>query len=159
MIKFDDSQLTISAGKAPLIIRILLALVLLILILLPIAIVIFSLAYGMGLKLGVLLSFILCWGVAFYLLRLILWNSYGQEILILNPDKIIYLADYKLFKDGREEIGTKDLEMEIVYGGKFGKTLGRLILKSETTLIETVLQVPITELEELISKIEMRYNK
>ena len=159
MIEFNDSQLSILATKAPLIIRIVLALALLALILIPIAVTIVILTWFDGLELGIVFSFILCWGVGFYLLRLILWNSFGRETLILNPDKIIYLADYRLFKDGREEIGTKNLEMEVIYGVKSNKPSGRLMLKSNTTSIETVLQVPISELEELISKIETRYNK
>ena len=158
-ININDSKLTISAKKPPLLIRIVLALFLLILFLIPLAGTVFSLTYADGLQIGLIFSFILFWGVGFYLLRLILWNSFGQEVLTMNSEKILYFADYRLYKVGRQEIGTKGLVTEIIYDDEPNKSLGRLILKNKAMMIETVLQAPINELEELKSELETRYNK
>ncbi len=155
-IEIDGLQLTISTKKAPLFIRIVLTLILCILTLIPIAATFFILIYGDGPHIGIAFSFILCWGIGFYLLRVILWNAVGREILILAPEKISYIADYLLFKDARQEIPTKDLGIEIIYEDE---PAGRLRLKSKSTSIETVLQTPIAELEELKNELKTRYNK
>jgi len=39
-----------------------------------------------------------------YLVRLFLWNTYGKEIIFEENQSIVYLADYKWFKDGRQEV-------------------------------------------------------
>ena len=157
-IEINGSQLTISAKKAPIFIRVVLTLILSILILIPLAVTFFVLTFGDGPHIGIAISYIICWGLGFYLLRVILWNSVGREILTLDPEKITYLADYKLFKDGRQEITTKDLETEIIYEDEPNQPFGRLRLKSKSTSIETVLQTTIAELEELKKEIKTRYN-
>ena len=157
-IEINGAQLTISTKKAPVFIMITLTLLLSILTLIPIAVTFFVYTYGDGPHIGIAFSFILCWGVGFYLLRVTLWNSVGREILTLNPEKISYIADYKLFRDGRQEITTKDLETEIIYEDKPNKPLGRLRLKNKTTSIETTIQTTLTEMEELINEIKTRYN-
>lgn len=157
-IEINGSQLTISTKKAPVFIRIVLTLILSILTLIPLAVTFFVLTYGDGPHIGIAFSFILCWGVGFYLLRLTLWNSVGREILTLAPEKISYIADYRLFKDGRQEITTKDLETEIIHEDEPDKSFGRLRLKNKSTSIETVLTTTIAELEELKNEIKTRYN-
>ena len=158
-IEISGSQLTIFTKKTPVFIRIVLTLILTILTLIPLAATFFVLTYGDGPHIGIAFSFILCWGVGFYLLRVTLWNSVGREILKLEPKKISYIADYRLFKDGRQEISTTDLETEIIYEDEPNKPIGRLRLKNKTTSIETVIQTKITELEELEKEIKTCYNK
>lgn len=158
-IEINGSQLTISTKKAPLFIRIVLTLILFILTLIPLAVTFFVLTYGDGPHIGIAFSYLLCWGVGFYLLRVTLWNSVGREILTLDPEKISYIADYRLFKYGRQEIPIKDLETEIIYEDEPNKPIGRLRLKSTTSSIETAIQATIAELEELKNEIKTRYNK
>ncbi|MEZ7837770.1 MAG: hypothetical protein QMB13_00440 [Flavobacteriales bacterium] len=157
-IHIEGNQLTISARKTPLFVRIVLTVFLVSLVLIPLAVTFFSLTYGDGPHIGIVFSFVLCWGVGFYLLRIVLWNSVGKEILTLNPETVTYVADYKLFKDGRKEISTSELVTEIIYEDEPNKPLGRLRLRSDLTSIETVLQTTIVELEELRKEIRTRYN-
>lgn len=157
-IEIKGSQLTISVKKAPIFIRVVLTLILAILILIPLAVTFFMLTYGDGPHIGIAIIYLLCWGSGFYLLRVTLWNSAGREILTLHPDKISYIADYRFFKDGRQEINIKDLETEIIYEDEPKKTFGRLRLKNKSTFIETVVQTTITELEEIINEIKKHYN-
>ena len=157
-IEINGSQLIISVKKAPDFIRIVLTMILSILILIPLAVTFFFLTFGDGPHIGIALSFILCWGVGFYLLRTTLWNSVGREILTLNPEKISYIADYRLFNDRRQEITTSDLKTEIIHEGGPDKPAGRLRLRNQSTSIETVLQTSITELEEIRNEIKTRYN-
>ena len=155
-IKIQGSQLSISVRKAPLIIRVILTLVLAVLVLIPFGAIIFALIEQSGPHIFMAFMFFVFWGAAFYMLRVILWNSVGREVLTLNPDKIVYIADYKHFKDGRQEISTEDLEVGIIHTNE-SDLVGRLVLKSPTKMIQTVVWAPLTELEELITAIEMRY--
>ena len=41
---------------------------------------------------------------AIYFVRLILWNSFGKEIITFEKDKLSYVSDYRYFKDGKQEI-------------------------------------------------------
>lgn len=156
-INIEGNQLTISARKTPLFIRIMLTLFLVIIALIPIAVTIFTLTYGDGPHIGIAFSYLLCWGVGFYLLRIVLWNSVGKEILILNPETVSYVADYKLFKDGRKAIPTRELQTEIIYEDEPNRALGRLMLISNLTSIETVLLTTIEELEEVRKVIKTHY--
>lgn len=157
-IKLNSSQLIISVKKAPIFIRIILMLFLTVLILIPVAVMFFVLNYGDGFHIGIALSFILCWGVGFYILRVTLWNMVGREVLTLNPERILYIADYRLFKDRRQEITTENLETEIIYENELNKSFSRLRLKNKSTNIETVIPTKITELEEIRNEIKIRYN-
>ncbi len=158
-IKIEESQLIISGGRAPVFILFCLGVILFMLIIMPIAAAIFILTYGDGPHIGIAFSFILCWGVGFYVLRITLWNSVGREILTLDPEHITYIADYRLFKDGRKEISTRTLVTEIIYEDESSEQLGRLRLRNNSTSIDTVLQATITDLEEFKSEIKRRYNK
>jgi|SRR5690606_31507376 len=154
----DDNRLIISARKSPIFIRIVLMTFLVLITLIPIAVTIFVLKSGEGPFIGIVFSFILCWGIGFYLLKLTLWNSVGREILSLETEKISYVADYRLFKDGRKEIEIRDLETEVIHEEQSDKPLGRLRLKTKSNSLETVLQMTISELEELRTEIKTHYN-
>lgn len=157
-VHIEGNQLTISAKKSPLFIRLILTGLLLFSAFIPLFATYFTLTHGDGPHIGIVLSFILGWGVGFYLLRMTLWNSVGREILTLNSNSISYIADYKLFKDGQTEIGTTNLMTEIIYEDEPNIPLGRLRLINDSTFIETVLQTTIEELEEIKTEIKARYN-
>lgn len=57
-------------------------------------------------KAGFIFSIVIFWWVAYYLLKLILWNLYGKEILGTQNDKLFRIIDYKNFQ-------TKDLLPQI----------------------------------------------
>ncbi|MBQ0769450.1 MAG: hypothetical protein KBT58_09170 [Bizionia sp.] len=154
----DDNQLIISTRKSPIFIRIVLTTFLVLIASIPIAVTIFVLKSGEGPFIGIVFSFLLCWGIGFYLLKLTLWNSVGREILSMETDKISYVADYRLFKDGRKEIEIKDLETELIHKEQSDNPLGRLRLRTKSNSLETVLQMTISEVEELRKEIKMRYN-
>lgn len=126
--------------------------------LIPILATVFLIWSGIGLHFGLLISYILFWGGGYYLLRLVLWNLYGQEIFTLKKDKITYIADYKLFKDGRQEIGLKNLTTEIIYKDEPNNPVGRIQLNSDAITIASVINTKITELEKIEEKIKTCYN-
>lgn len=157
-IEISGSKLTISVKKSPLVIRIVLSVVLLIMVLIPLLATYIVLTVGDGFHIGLAFSFLLFWGLGFYMLRIILWNSVGREILLLGDDNIEYNADYGLFKDGRKKIETNQLATEIIYEDEPDNPVGRLRLNSDTTAIESVIKTRLAELKELEKEIKTRYN-
>ena len=153
-----NNRIIIKGKKTSLLIILILTFVLVISGLIPIAATIFVLSIGIGLHFGLVISYLLFWGGGYYLLRIVLWNTYGQEILTLDNEKIYYVADYKYFKDGRQEIESKNLTTEIIYEDEPNKPVGRLRLMNKNTTIETVLQSNLKELDKIEEKIKTCYN-
>lgn len=153
----SDSSVTIFVKKSPLLIRLVLSVVLAIMILIPLWASYLVLSAGDGLHIGLVFSFLFFWGLGFYMLRILLWNSVGREILILGNEKIEYIADYGFFKDGRKEIETNQLATEIIYEDDSNNTVGRLRLTSNNESIESVVKIRFAELKELQKEIIARY--
>lgn len=55
------------------------------------------------LNFGIIITTIILWSSSFYLLRLFLWNKYGQEVFLYSHHKINYYHDYKFFKLNQKE--------------------------------------------------------
>ncbi|MCC5916616.1 MAG: hypothetical protein JJU02_04740 [Cryomorphaceae bacterium] len=77
--------------------------------------------------------------------------------MTLKQDKILYIADYRLFIDGKQEIEVNNLEAEIIYKSDSNDQMGTLRLKNNATMIETVAQASVSDLDEIKNKILMRY--
>lgn len=157
-IQITDNRITIQGAKSPLFIRIVLAIIIFINGLIPFVFIFFMLTDGDGLNFVIIVPIIIFWGAGLYLLRVLLWNTYGKEILDLDDSRIQYLADYKFFKDSRKELNTDGLEIEIIYEDKMKLEKGRLRIKNSKNKIETVLQLKLTDLKILSEKIKTRYN-
>lgn len=150
-IKFDNNLLVIEIEQVPTGIKFILTFLLAICILIPI-IVTYVFFYS-GLRIGILISYAFFWGIGFFFLRFVLWNKYGQEVITFNKDKIIYYADFKLFKDGQTTIKNQEITYDIF---KEIDEKGRLIIENETERIETSIKIPIKELKILIEKIKSK---
>ena len=148
-IKFDNNLLVIEIEKVPMIIKFILNFLLAICILMPI-VVTYVLFYS-GLTIGILISYAFFWGIGFFILRFVLWNTYGQEVITFKRDRITYYADFKLFKDGLRTIKNREITYEIF---EEIKEKGRLIIENETEKIETSIKIPIKDLLILIEKIK-----
>jgi hypothetical protein len=157
-IEINGSELTISVKKTPLVIRIILSIVLSIMVFIPILATYFVLTDGDGFHIGLAFSFLFFWVLGFYILRIILWNSFGREIIVLGREKIQYTADYKYFKDGRKEIEINQLATEIIFEDEPNDPVGRLRLHSDSNSIESVIKTRLVELEELEKEIKTLYN-
>jgi hypothetical protein len=151
-------KLIIKVKTIPLFALIILTVILLICVVSPIIITIIIIANGQDFKIGNIVFFILLWGGGFYILRLLLWNTVGKEYLYLYDKKILYVADYKFFKDGRQEIQIENLKIDIIHEDEPEKSIGRLVISNKTEKIETVFQTNIAELEVIVNKIKTLYN-
>jgi len=50
-------------------------------------------------KFSIVIVVIIFWGVAFFLLRLILWNLFGRQVFLFKDEKLAHYFDYKFFRD------------------------------------------------------------
>ncbi len=162
--EFINSQLIITGKKSPLIIRIILIIILFICILIPCATIYFTISNGKGPHISVVISFIFFGIIGFYLLRIILWNTYGREILNFEKCEINYVADYGLFKDSNKKITADLIAVIINTDTQEQKPVATLsIINNDNNIIETVLKVPLDEMEIIERKInelssELNYN-
>jgi hypothetical protein len=88
-----------------------------------------------------------------YLLRLTLWNTYGEEKICFNPNQISYQVSYGWFKANLKEITTSNFHYSITPHPS-GENIGTLTMSDGTTEINSVIPLQIARLEELIVKIK-----
>ncbi|HTF03775.1 MAG TPA: hypothetical protein VK826_07100 [Bacteroidia bacterium] len=150
--------LTVFTRETPKSIRIILGVIVLSALLAPIVATISILASGSGLKFGLIVSYIISWAVGYYLLRVILWNTYGKEILTVEQDKFSYYCDYKYFKDAVKEIKTDQLQIEIIKSGAQNE-LGVMHFTHSTEKIEMILAVPLVDLSPVEGQIREIYTQ
>jgi len=156
--KSSNLTLEIFVKRAPLFIIITLTLVLVILFLIPIVGAVFMVMTDL-LNFSLALIIIIFWGSGFYLLRLILWNTCGKEIIIFKPDKVLYIGDYKLFKDGKIEIENKSIEILFPLKPESNQELSYLTIRNESEQIKTVTKLPLETLKEIKERIKTTPNK
>lgn len=83
-----------------------------VILLMPVIVFLFlSLPSGEPPQFGFLFSLIFSWLCGGYLLRLYLWNTYGREVFVIQSGKLIYYADYKLFKDRNKVISFNKIDI------------------------------------------------
>ncbi|KQN38179.1 hypothetical protein ASE92_01720 [Pedobacter sp. Leaf41] len=144
-ISFQNNKVILKVGNTPLLIRVILFLTAFLFFLLPVGGLILNVSAGNRIAFsGIIMAviFSLC---GFYLLRISLWNSYGKEIIEISGNKVSYIADYGLFKDNVKELSTENLRFSII--PKDNSEVGVMLFKSDQSQIESVIQLPISELE------------
>jgi hypothetical protein len=145
-----DDTLNLKVKKSPFLIRVVMFLLSFCFFIFPLAGAIFGIASGNGLHIGYFIGIGICSLIGFYTLRISLWNTYGEETIQIFNDKIIYEANYGWFKDGKKEtliVNPKYLFASIGYEEDYE---GVLIIASEEAKVESVVKVPLAQLEELV---------
>ena len=157
-ITYSESEIIIRGKKAPPFILFSLTIILAISAFIPLVAVGFRIFQGMGFHFGLILSFLIFWGIAIYISRILLWNIYGKEILTLKKDKIVYIANYKIFKDGIREAQSSNLKIEFYEQPLPDKEIGFLIINPDNNSIECSNKITRNQYDEIINRIETRYN-
>ncbi len=152
------NQILINHTKTPWLIRAVLTLICLICGIIPILFTYVMLTNAQELHIGIFISYFIFGLLGFLMLRIVLWNTFGKEIISLSQDKITYVADYKYFKDGQKELATEKLQVEIIYEDTTGVNIGRLRIFNPEGEIETVLKSSLTDLESIKNKIITYYS-
>lgn len=154
--EISGNTLTLKVKRSPLIIRGILFFFTLITFVAPISSVLSNLSFGYEIKLLHFISILVFGLMGYYLLRVSLWNSYGQEKIVFGKNQIDFCADYRWFK-GKEiahEIANQ-LEFGIQQIGYEDDNLGTLkILGVEPPLV-CVTKMPKSQLEDLIADLAL----
>tara|TARA_R110002050_G_scaffold68995_2_gene149408 strand:+ start:680 stop:1165 length:486 start_codon:yes stop_codon:yes gene_type:complete len=156
-ITIKENQVIIKSSKSPLAIRITLIVILLICFLIPIAATMSIMFERKGPHIGIFLAFLFFWGIGFYMLRLILWNTFGREIITIEKDTIIYEADFRYFRDGKSVISSKELEVRVIPIEEEKTNLGILLFTSGDQQLASVLKVPLHKLAEIAAEINQKH--
>lgn len=151
---FKNNILNLKVKKSPLAIRIIMFFFAFASFILPVFGTIWGLVLGGGLKIGYFIGIGLFSVMGFYLLRIALWNTYGEETIEILENKIIYEANYGWFKDGKKEIAISDPSYSFKSVGYQEDNEGVLVISSENAQMESVVKMPIEQIEALLFVLE-----
>ncbi len=151
---FENKYLKLKVKKSPILVRLPLFTITFLCFALPLSGLILNTIQGSDVKFGgfVLLGLFSLMG--FYLLRLSLWNQFGQEIIQFDEHEIVYVADYRWFKDGRKELNIGLISYSIKSAGDENENKGTLVISNGESEIESVVVMPTQSLEKLIKALE-----
>ncbi|UTW61293.1 hypothetical protein KFE98_14900 [bacterium SCSIO 12741] len=155
--EIGENQIVIHHKKTPLGIRIFLIVVAVCCAIIPFSVLGFLVSSAKGFHIGVVIGFAFFGWLAFFMLRLFLWNSFGKEVLTFHDDHIHYLADYRYFKDGKKEIPVSGLVIDIFQEEGGYEHLGRMEFQQGETVVRTALPIELAELKTTLEKIKDRY--
>lgn len=158
-LTISADRISITSKRGPLLILIVLFLLTLFLALLPPTIIVANVILGKGFHFGYLFAFVICWLPAYHLLKILLWNIAGKEVFKLSKNQIQYTAHYKFFIDGQKSISNDKLVFEGLNGHSESSTLQRIRISDAHHSIESVLEVPLTDLAEIERKIKSYYTR
>lgn len=152
---FQNNILHLKVKKAPLLIRIIFFTIAFTFFIIPLVSLGFIIMTGEGFKFGHSVGIGSFFLGGFYLLRISLWNTYGEEKIEFLENKIIYQANYGWFKHGKREITLSAPYRYFIKSiGYEEDNIGLLAIASEKSTIESVVKMPIPELKELIQLLE-----
>ena len=141
--------------KAPFSLRLFLGIFMVIGFLTPVAVLILNLYKDLEFGFSFITTVIIGLLVGFYLLRLILWNTYGKENLAIYSDKIKYHCDYKYFKGNKKTLHGSQLSAEPKW--EHQRNSGKLKIASENGAVETSIYLPQDKLMKLVEDINSQF--
>lgn len=154
-IEFNQNQLKLRVKKSPLLGRLILYLITFLSITLPLGGFIVNMISNVGLSFFHILFLFIFGLIAFYMLRVSLWNTYGFEFIQFGNNKLTYVADYHWFKDKVKEFSFENINYDIKPMGYEEDNKGVLILKFDNDrVLGTVAKIPISDLESLINSLK-----
>jgi len=150
-------DLVIKTDKAPLSIRLFLGIFMIIGFLTPLIVLIFSFYSDLEIGFSYIITLIIGVGVGFYLLRLILWNTYGKEILKITPERVDYHCDYRYFKGNKKILEGSPFRIKPIFGYK--AIYGKLNIENDSDSLTTNIDIDKDSIFGLIDILEERLNK
>ena len=158
--KLENNVLTLKVKKSPYLIRILLFVFSFLFFVAPFLGMLISIQLGNKFHIGFVIGIIVFGLLGFYMLRISLWNSFGKETIVFHKSEIIYEADYKWFKDGKKASKINPPYFSIIPIGYKEDNIGALFIcdENENEFIESVVKIPIEQLEGLIDTLYKEFN-
>ena len=154
---FQNNLLKLSVRKSPLFIRSVLFLLAFAFFIFPSTGMLVSITSGDGFRFFHLIAIGIFSLLGFYLLRIALWNTYGEEIILISKDKLTYEANYGWFKDAKKTIAFESIDYSILPIGYEEDNKGALVIENRETKIECAVKMPKEQLEELILLVKNKY--
>lgn len=153
--QIKDNNLILRSKRAPLLITLILFIVAILFFIMPLFGMILYIANGDGFHVGFLFALFFFGILGFYMLRLALWNTYGNEVITFTDNYIHYVADYEWFKDGKKEreIVPSRINFSIRQIGYVDDNKGALVINLNDDDILCVTKMPTDQLEELVLKL------
>ena len=151
-----DNTLILKIKKVSIVLRSIMFFFTFISFVLPLLGLIINLFIGGGFNIGFIFGMAFFGFIGLTLLRMSLWNTFGREEIIFSDTQITYQADYGWFK------GTAtvyDYVLESFSIKTLSKNEGTLIIQGEKGYIETVIKMPINEIETLIGVLNQKINR
>ncbi|RUT70072.1 hypothetical protein D0817_12885 [Flavobacterium cupreum] len=146
----ENNQVKLSVRKSPFIIRLVLYFFAFAFFTFPTAGTIASIALGEGLHFGFIIGIGIFSLLGFYLLRVALWNTYGEEIIAFSKNEIVYEANYGWSRDAKKIIKNESLTYFASPIGYEEDNEGILILDNGKEIIECAVKMPQQQIEEVI---------
>ena len=148
--QINQNTLTLNVKKAPYFLLVILYVIAILSVMLPLAGIIVGLMEG-EMHIGYLIGMFIFGFLAYKILRIALWNTFGSEEIIVGEHEIEYIPNYKWFKDDKRVI---PLSSSITYSiNELDEEMGTLIIHSNENSLECVTKIPIKELKEMIYKL------
>jgi len=147
---FRNNTLNLKVKKSPLAVRIVMFFFTFAFFLFPVLGTIADVLTGSRLQIGYFIGIGIFGLIGFYLLRVSLWNTYGEETIEILEDKVIYEANYGWFKDGKKEIVISVPKYSYKLTGYEEDNEGVLVISSENAQLESVIKIPMEQMEALL---------
>lgn len=147
----EGDSLTLKVKKAPALVRGTMFFFAFFSFLAPLTASVVYVAMGNGFHFAFLLGWFIFGLIGFYMLRIALWNTCGNEVIRFQGDRITYVADYGWFKDGKKHIRHDDsvvLDMQPM--GYEEDNKGGLLISGDGEGIASVVKMPMEQVDELI---------
>ncbi len=147
---FKNNILNLKVKKSPLVIRIVMFFFAFAFFVFPISGVVVGVLNGVGLQFGYVIGIGIFALMGFYLLRVSLWNTFGEETIEILDGKVIYEANYGWLKDGKKETIITNLKYSFKPVGYEEDNEGVLVISSENAQVESVVKMSMEEMEALL---------
>lgn len=151
---FKNNILNLKVKRSPLTVRIVMFFFAFAFFVFPVFGAIVGMLMGSGLQFGYFIGIGLFSLMGFYLLRVSLWNTYGEENIEILANKVVYEANYGWFKDGKKELVISAPTYSFKSVGYEEDNEGVLVISSENAQIESVVKMSIHEIEALLFILE-----
>lgn len=147
---FKNGILNLKVKRSPLLVRVTMFFFAFFFFAFPVLGVLLDMMTGSRLQFGYFVAIGILALLGFYLLRVSLWNTYGEENIEILYYKITYEANYGWFKDGKKEFDILAPNYTFKTVGYEEDYMGVLVISSEKPQFESVVKMPLAQLEELI---------
>ena len=154
----DNNKLSLRVKKPHFLLRFLLYFMSCVILLGPIIGFIISIKAGQPFHFKFLFGMAISSIIGVYILRFALWNSFGKEIIELNPESITYTSDYRIYRDNTNH--KRDGKVTFSYRpiGYIEDQMGCLTIHNGTEVIKSVVKMSIIDIKSLIKELNTTNN-